>query len=33
MKRWISLLAEFLLTTAATACGVLLGAFVWLMLL
>lgn len=33
MKKWASLLIEFLLTAAATACGLLLGVFVWSLLI
>lgn len=29
MKKWASLLIDFLVTAVATACGLLLGMFVW----
>ena len=32
MKKWTSLLIEFLLMVAATACGLALGVGIWLLL-
>lgn len=29
MKKWASLLIDFAVTAAATACGLLLGGFIW----